>query len=137
FGGETMAIAWTGDNIANLFTTKNLASLRALEADLRASGAFSSVIGPATVMDFAAAQLTVAPGMATAAIGRLPEQIRPIAMQLAQQQLQAEGARFAAVGNPTLDNPKFVDFLLHDASGKMRGGLEGIFPDEQHALLGA
>ena len=35
----------------------------------------------------------------------------------------------------TLDNPEWVDFLLHDNSGSIRRSLTTFFPDEGHAVM--
>jgi len=43
--------------------------------------------------------------------------------------------RLAAVGTHSLDNPKFVNFLLFDEHGNIRPSLTGVFPDTDHALL--
>ena len=34
------------------------------------------------------------------------------------------------VGPHSLDNPAFVDFLVHDATGAVRPSLRGVFPDD-------
>jgi predicted RND superfamily exporter protein len=60
FGGDAMLIMVTG-RIENLFTPTNLARQRRLEAQLRATGDFASVIGPVDTLEFAANQLKVAP----------------------------------------------------------------------------
>ena len=58
FGGDAMLIMVTG-RIESLFTPTNLARQRRLEAQLRATGDFASVIGPVDTLEFAANQLKV------------------------------------------------------------------------------
>src|SRR5690606_1271743 len=35
----------------------------------------------------------------------------------------------------SLDNPEWVDFLLHDNTGEIRRSLRTFFPDEGHAMM--
>ena len=58
FGGDALLIMVTGP-IGTLFTPANLARQRRLEAQLRATGQFSSIIGPPDTLEFAADQLKV------------------------------------------------------------------------------
>ena len=46
-------------------------------------------------------------------------------------------ARLTAIppAERTLDNPKYVDFLLHDNQGKIRKPLLAFFPDDRHAQM--
>ena len=48
----------------------------------------------------------------------------------------ADAQRFLAVGDDhTFDNPKFLEFVLFGADGKVRPELAGAFPDDRHALM--
>ena len=62
FGGEPMIVLYTGP-VDELVSPENLARLRALEDELRATGDFVAVLGPAMALDFAADQLDIAPAM--------------------------------------------------------------------------
>jgi hydrophobe/amphiphile efflux-3 (HAE3) family protein len=47
----------------------------------------------------------------------------------------ADARRFVEVGERSLENPRFVEFVLYGADGRIRPDLSGIFPDDQHALM--
>jgi len=94
------------------------------------------VITPLDAVNFAAAQLPVAPTLALAALGR--DQVTAAGASVAAAFVARTGpdaARLAAAGTHSLDNPKFLDFLLFDQDGKIRPSLTGVFPDADHALL--
>jgi len=116
FGGEPMLVLWSGP-VTELFAGSNLDALRSLEEELRATGRFRAVLGPYTAIEFARSQLTEAADLVP------PEAIA------------AEAPRLATVGEQSLDNPAFVEFLLTDPDGAIRGPLRDNFPNEQHALL--
>ena len=60
FGGDNMLILVSGDPV-DLFSRTNIGALEQMEKDLRATPGVSTVVGPYTAMQFAKAQLTVAP----------------------------------------------------------------------------
>ena len=120
FGGDAMLVAWTG-SIAQVTTGDTLTRLRAVEADLRATKHFDAVIGPVTALEFAESQLKVAPAMLTRA-GK-------------GEVLAGEITRLLAAGQQSLDNPKFVQFLLYEADGSIRPALRDNFPDKSHLVM--
>ena len=159
FGGEPMLVLLSGD-IRAIAGREALAEVRALEEDLRASGEFPAVVGPASALDFAAGQLAVAPDLITAATERdaaaaaaaarsaaaadgrtAAEQDEDAAvaeadLRAARDELVAgELTRLTAAGEQTLDNPAFVDFLLFGPDGEIRPAMGDNFLDEEHALL--
>lgn len=139
FGGEAMMVLLTGD-VRSLASGEGLAGVRALEEDLRATGEFESVTGPAAVLDFAQAQLSVAPDMVAAAADRdaaaAPDAAAGDAIRAEfDSYLAANLARVTAAGEPSLDNPAFVDFLLFGDDGEIRPVMRDTFIDEEHALL--
>ncbi len=159
FGGEPMLILLTGD-IRALTTGAAFDEVSALEQDLRATGEFPAVVGPATALDFAAGQLAVAPdliGAATerdaeaaagaarseaAADGRSPAE-QDAAATTAATALRAERdadvgvelTRLTAAGEQSLDNPAFVDFLIFGPDGEIRPAMGDNFLDDGHALM--
>ena len=159
FGGDPMLVLLTGD-IREMTTGDALDELRALEDDLRATGEFAAVVGPATALDFATAQLAVAPDLIAAATERevaaaaaaaedraaadgLPPAAQQQAATEAAAALQAERdefvagelSRLTAAGEQSLDNPAFVDFLVFGSDGEIRPAMGDNFLDEGHALV--
>src|SRR5436305_1984957 len=120
FGGEAMLVAWTGD-ITNVTTSGNLARLRTIEDDLRATKRFDAVLGPVTALKYAQAQVAIAPAMFVRA-GKTDV-------------LAKETTRVLAAGDQSLDNARFVDFLLYGTDGSIRPALRDNFPDPHHLLM--
>ena len=129
FGGEVMIVLFDGD-VRKLFSPANRAELARFEEDLARTGWFHAVVGPDTVLGFAGDQAEVAGPLTIAALQRDPTIAPAVAARAA-----SDGPRLAAAGPHTLDNPRFVDFLLFDETGAIRQAQRGAFPDGQHALL--
>ena len=164
FGGDPLLILFEtpsgGGNIEQLFTKTNRDTLARLENDLNATGNFQSVISPLTVVAFAQAQIQQqmvtqpaklasdeAQSMAdarsaSAALGESAAQ-QDAAAAAAKQKIDdafnaefgADAKRFLTAGDPTLDNPQFVHFVLYGADGNLRPDIQGVFPDANHALM--
>ena len=159
FGGDPMLVLFEGD-IRQLFVPPNVDELAALERELNETGLYHAVLGPVTIAKFAQDQISVAGQLAPAALARQQEAAAAEARRqaaaagaseaeqeqaaqeardrLAQEfaeRTAADAARLAAVGALSLDNPKFIEFLLFDQSGRVRPEVQGAFPDDQHALL--
>jgi uncharacterized protein len=159
FGGEPMFVLLTGD-IRAMSTAPALDEIAALEEDLRATGEFPAVVGPATALDFASAQLAVAPDLvaaaterdaraaadearsAAAAEGRSPAEQDAAATTAEatlraerQEQLATEMTRLAAAGEQSLDNPAFAEFLIFGPDGEIRPAMSDNFLDGGHGLL--
>jgi len=127
FGGEAMLVLYTGD-LTTITNAGNLARLDAIERELRGTAQFTSIIGPLTALRFAQNQLAIAPELLMRAAGR--EGGEGVADIMA-----IEMERLAAAGPQRLDNPAFVDFLVHGPDGEIRASMRDAFPDEGHALL--
>ncbi len=139
FGGEPMLVLFTGP-VRELFAPGNLGELQALEDELRASGDFEAVLGPVTALEFAAAQLDIAPALLLGASAREQaaapdESARAAVAQRYSDLLGSEVARLGAAGERRLDNPAFVDFLLTEIDGTVRPALGDNFPDLEHGVL--
>jgi hypothetical protein len=159
FGGEPMLVLLTGD-IRAMTTGAALEEVTALEDELRATGEFPAVVGPATALDFAAGQLAVAPDMIAAATERDAEAAADQARSAAagdglspgEQEraaaaaadalraerlaaLAAETSRLSAAGEQSLDNPAFVDFLIFGPDGDIRPAMGDAFLDEGHGMV--
>ena len=159
FGGEPLLVLFEGD-IRRLFAPPNIDELDALETELNATGLYHAVLGPLSILRFAQDQIPVAAELATGALARGQEEAARAARdaasvtgaseaeqeQAAQEARDRVGAAFAernavdatrlaAAGELSLDNPKFVEFLILDETGEIRPELTGVFPDLEHALL--
>lgn len=121
---------------------------------------FHAVLGPLTTLRFAGDQIALAAELAPAALGRQQDEAADAAraeaaaagalraeQERAAQEARvilgekfaeltaADAARLGGLGEASLDNPKFVEFLLFDATGAVRPELVAAFPDERHALM--
>lgn len=139
FGGEPMIVLYTGP-VGEMLAGENAAALAAVEDELRATGDFAGVLGPITALQFAAAQLEVAPGLLAGAAARAEDDaVGPAAKEQVAATyaglLAEEATRLGAAGERDLANPAFVDFLLTDARGQVRPALGDNFPDLEHAVL--
>lgn len=165
FGGDPMLVlfeARPGDgDIRQLFSTPNREEMRRLESDLVASGHYQSVLTPLLILEFAKQQVErrmideparLATDQAKAAAdaraspaahGESPAQQDAAADAASERVAQefrekfgADAARFVLVGGDhSLDNPRFLEFVLLGADGAIRPELGGIFPDNRHALM--
>ncbi len=159
FGGEPMLVLFEGD-ILQLFTRPNIDELAALEDELSRDEDYYAIFGPLALLRFAQDQITVGAELQAAALAREQEAAAEAARdeaaaegasleeqeQAAEEARQAvaadfaernaaDAARLAEAGEQSLDNPKFVEFLILDESGNIRPDFEGVFPDLQHALM--
>lgn len=164
FGGDPMLVLFEapqdGPGIVRLFTAENREKMARLGDELRQTGDYHSVLTPLLLIQFAQERLeermisepqklaakqeqaAAEARVEAAARGASPEE-QEAAAQAARQELAdefqkefgADAERFLSVGDHTLDNPKFVEFILFDADGNIRPDLAGAFPDGHHALM--
>lgn len=163
FGGDPMLIlfgAADGTTIDRLFTPANRAEMTRMQDDLVASGQYHSIITPLLILELAQQQISKrmveeplrlardqaaaaeAARAASASRGETAAQQDAAAAEASQRVADEfqrtfgpDARRFVEVGEQSLDNPKFVAFVLYGADGKIRPDLEGIFPDDRHALM--
>jgi hydrophobe/amphiphile efflux-3 (HAE3) family protein len=159
FGGDPMIVDFEGD-VRRLLAPPNVDTLRSLEAKLRKQDGVGAVISPLTVVQLTADQFPLQQELAVSALTRHQEQaaqdaravaaaqgLPPEAQEQAAQQAsdavaadfarqrQADAVRLASVGDLSLDNPAFIDFIIFDEKGGVRPELLSVFPDPQHALM--
>lgn len=139
FGGEPMIVLFTGP-VERLVRPDTLPLVEALEAELRATGRFPAVLGPATALAFARDQLAVAPELVLAASAREQaaapdESAREEVAARYERMLGAEASRLDEVEEMELSDPAFTRFLLTEPDGSLRPALGDNFPDPGHALL--
>lgn len=160
FGGEPVLVLFSGAHIRDLLAQPNIDELAALEEELRESGLYHAVISPLTILTLFRDEIPIAverygPVVAReqekaaraardeAAAGGATEAEQELAAREAAEQAAAalaecnaaDARRLAEAGEQSLDNPKFVDFVLLDETGAVRPEFTGIFADEQHALM--
>ncbi len=163
FGGDPMLILFEapdGRSIEDLFSPANRAELDRFQRDLEASGQYQGVITPLLILELAKTQIeermvaqplklasdqdaadaaaraqSVARGETSAQQDAAAAAARQRVADEFNAEFGADARRFLEVGDRTLDNPKFVEFVLYGADGKLRPELSGIFPDDRHALM--
>jgi predicted RND superfamily exporter protein len=137
FGGEPMLVMFSG-SVNDLTSPTKLEQVRRLEAALKRSGKFYSVIGPYNTLRYVQRQVgkgtTLFP-QAEAADPANKDRISAAFQSEVTRQIKT-GVPFDQLTNPaSLKDEGFVQFLLRDPSGRIRGGLSDTFPNEQHALM--
>lgn len=148
FGGQAMVSLFTmddGQTVSDLFTSENVAHIRQVEEDLRATEGVITVISPLTALEFTQNMVTgppQAPNDVTQSVaGQALLGARDREPDAAAQAIRLDDSfvtleRINAVqGERTFDNPEWVDFLLFDNRGEIRKSLRPFFPDEGHAQL--
>jgi hydrophobe/amphiphile efflux-3 (HAE3) family protein len=146
FGGEAMVVLITmdhGHTVRELFTPKNIAQWKAIEQELRQSGLIKSVVSPLTALQFNDALVSSPTGDPTQSVaGKIlvnTTTLDPSAAGRAARNADSVTTlqRLDAVPSSerTLDNPGYVDFLLHDNQGQIRKPLLANFPDDRHAQI--
>lgn len=159
FGGDPALVLFEGE-VRQLFSEGNREELAGLEAELNETGLYQAVLSPLTVLEFARDQIELGGVLAPAALAREQDAAAAQARQEAaaagaspaEQEAAAEAARdrlarefserhavdaqrLAQAGEQSIENPRFVDFLIFDEQGNVRSDMRGTFPDEQHALM--
>jgi hydrophobe/amphiphile efflux-3 (HAE3) family protein len=159
FGGDPMLGLFEGD-VHRLLSPPNVDTLGRLEAELRGREDVASVISPLTVVQLAADQFSLQQELALSALAGRQEQAASAAREEAAaqgltpeaqdqaareasdavaaefaQQRQADALRLASVGELSLNNPAFVDFIVFDEKGEVRPELRNVITDPQHSLM--
>lgn len=138
FGGEGMITLFTaepGKTVLDLFTPANIAQQREVEQKLAATPGVEGVITPLTVMEYNQAlvapsagstDLTSSPA-AKMLLGAIDREADPTAKAARTADAAATLQRAQAAGEQSLDNPKWVEFLLVDNQGEVRKALRPFF----------
>jgi hydrophobe/amphiphile efflux-3 (HAE3) family protein len=159
FGGDPMIVLFEGD-VRRLLSSPNLEMLDRLDSELESWDSVASVVSPATVVKLSAntidyqqkAQLdyvafrqeraaaeararAAADGLSAAEQAAAAEEASAaVAAEFAAER-EADARRFADVGEHSIENPKFVDFIVFDSAGNVRPELQGIIPNPNAALM--
>jgi len=146
FGGQAMLTLVTmdkGHTVNELFTPENQAKWQALEDQLHKGKGVVGVITPRTILQFSDSLVQSPTGDPTQSVaGRalLDATARDPSPQ-AQVARSADAAatlqRLNAIpqAERTLDNPAWIDFLLHNNEGKIRKALRSFIIDDTHAQV--
>ncbi|MGH9234813.1 MAG: efflux RND transporter permease subunit [Acidimicrobiales bacterium] len=145
FGGQAMLSLFTmeeGQTVTDLFTPANIAHMRQVEDDLRATEGVFTVISPLTALEFTQNLVSSESGDVTqsvagqALLGAREREPDPAAQALRLEDSVTTLQRIDAVqGEHTFENPEWIEFLLFDNRGDIRKSLRPSFPDESHAQL--
>ncbi|KJE22180.1 putative RND superfamily exporter [Frankia torreyi] len=146
FGGQAMLTLFTierGADADDLFTPHNIKQFRDLQAELDADPRVQSTITPLTALEFTDNLVRSKNGNvldSPAAKILLGAQSRDPDPGSAQRRLADSLAtlkRMQAIpeAQRTVDNPAWVDFLLHDNTGAIRKSLRPFFPTPSTAQM--
>jgi uncharacterized protein len=146
FGGQAMLTLVTmdkGHTVNELFTPENQAKWRAVEDELNKGKGIVGVISPRTIMEFSDSLVqspsgdptqSVAGGALLNATARDPS---PEGQAARNTDAGMTLRRLNAVpqAERTLDNPAWVEFLLHNNQGEIRKALRSFIIDDTHAQM--
>ncbi|WP_083419837.1 MMPL family transporter [Pseudofrankia sp. BMG5.36] len=146
FGGEAMISDLTvdkGKKLTDLFTQHNLAEFDAVTKQLEADPRIVAVITPVTALQFTHNLVTSSDGNpVNSPAGKmlLSAQQRDTDPTSQAKRLQDSIATLGRINQippaqQTLSNPAWVDFLLHDNTGKVRASLLPFFPNDDNAQM--
>jgi hydrophobe/amphiphile efflux-3 (HAE3) family protein len=146
FGGEAMVSLVTmneGHTVAELFTAENVAKWKAAEQQIRANPRVLDVVSPLTALQWNDALVRSPDGnpihsVAGMALNTALTNTPPGPNKDARSADAAKTlGRLNAIppNERTLDNPKYVQFLIYDNQNKIRKPLAAIFPSPQHAQM--
>ena len=146
FGGQAMLTLVTmdkGHTVNELFTPENQAKWRAVEDELGKGKGIVGVISPRTIMEFSDSLVQSPSGDPTqsvagrALLSATARDPSPEGQAARNADATTTLQRLNAVpqAERTLDNPAWVDFLLHNNEGKVRKGLRTFIIDDTHAQM--
>jgi hydrophobe/amphiphile efflux-3 (HAE3) family protein len=146
FGGQAMLTLVTidkGHTVGELFTAENIAKWKAVEQSVGNDSKVLDVVSPLTAMEWNDKLVQSPNGDPTQSVagralaGALLREKSPAGQKARQADALETISRLNAIPRTerTLDNPKYVDFLLHDNQGKIRKPLLAVFPDDRHAQM--
>lgn len=146
FGGQAMVTLYTmdeGQDVVDLFTSENIATLRAQEEELRDTDGVLGVVSPLTGLEFTQAMVESPSGDVTQSVaGQALLSARERDPDPESKALRLEDAattlgRINEVppDQRSFENEAWIRFLLYDNRGEIRRSLRPFFPDEGHAQM--
>jgi hydrophobe/amphiphile efflux-3 (HAE3) family protein len=155
FGGESITVLLTGQ-LEDIFSADNLAILSGFEQVISGDERYRAVNSPLTLLkaaqeeaiqarqDFqeqiilAQEEAAAEARKAAAEMGLGEAQQEQAAEQARNEvlvQYQAQMEQLQLGGEPSLDNPAFIDTVLYDNEGAIRQTMQPLIPDNEHVLL--
>jgi len=155
FGGEPITVLLSGQN-DEIFSTYNLAILNDFEQEFSQDEYYHSIVSPVTVLQMAAAEVLQARQLLESEIALAQEaaaqQARQAAIEqglsLAEQEVAIGLAKAQVleqfqpmldelyqIGEPSLENPLFVNSIVYNPDGSISSQVASLVPDGQHALI--
>jgi hydrophobe/amphiphile efflux-3 (HAE3) family protein len=146
FGGQAMLTLITmdeGHTVNELFTPENIAQWKKIEKTLSARKDVVSTVTPLTALQFNDALVTGPNGDPTQGVAgkvlldAIAREKDPAAKAARTEDSAKTLERISAIpiAERTLENPEYVEFLLHDNQDKIRKPLLANFPDDRHAQI--
>lgn len=155
FGGESITVLLTGQ-LEDIFSADNLAILSEFEQVISSDERYRAVNSPLTLLKAAqeeaiqarqdfqeqvilAQEKAAADAKKAAAEMGLGESQQEQAAEQARnevlRQYQVQMEQLQLSGEPSLDNPAFIESVLYDDEGAIRQTMQPLIPDNQHVLL--
>jgi len=155
FGGEPITILLNG-RLDDIFSADNLAIMSEFEQEFSYNERCCAVIGPTTLIHTAveeaikvsqafqeqialaqeeaaieARQAATALGLSELQQEEAAQQARTEVLQRFQSQIE----QMQAIGEPSLDNPLFIEAIIYDSEGSINQEIQPFIPDNEHALI--
>ena len=155
FGSEPLVILLEG-NMTDIFSHENLVILSKLENEILAHDLFHSILSPVTILDLAISEalvqeevfnekITVAMTSATEEAMRISKSKGLDAAAqaaLVSQSQQAVMKQFQPyidiakqIGEPSLENGKFIRAVLYNAEGELNPTFSNLIPADGHVFI--
>jgi hydrophobe/amphiphile efflux-3 (HAE3) family protein len=155
FGGDPITILLSG-SLDDIFSTRNLSVLSDFEQEFSADQRYLVINSPLTVLAAAGEELTGAAQDLESQLTQAQEEAAAQARQAAaamgygeaEQEMAAEQAKaevlaqfqpyieqLELIGEPSLDNPAFINSVLYDDEGAVSSAMQSFVPDVAHVLI--
>jgi hydrophobe/amphiphile efflux-3 (HAE3) family protein len=155
FGAEPITILLSGQ-VDVIFSIGNLAILNTFEQEFSQDDRYRSILSPVTVLKIATAEIIQARKALEAEIvlaqDTAAEQAKQSAaaqgLSIAEQEQAAEQAKARVLqqfqpfidqlyqmGEPSLDNPLFINSVIYNPDGSLNAEVASLIPDDNHALV--
>ena len=155
FGGEPITILLNGQ-LDDILSADNLAIMSEFEQEFSYDERCCAVIAPTTLIHtaveeaikvsqafqeqiaLAQEEAAIEAKQAAAAIGLSELQQEEAAQQARAevlQRFQPQIEQMQAIGEPSPDNPLFIEAVIYDSEGSINQAIQPFIPDNEHALI--